>query len=77
MLPMLEALARRLTHMPSLKSAYLETRLLQDSDECFISYRAPGEPPCGFEEYTEGAYDPSLFRTRVFFRTQDWRPRGK
>ncbi|KAI9642413.1 hypothetical protein NHQ30_009218 [Ciborinia camelliae] len=72
MIPMLEALARRLSHMSSLRSAYLETRLPQDRGEWFFSYGAPGES-CGFEEYMEEP-DTDLLRARVFFHTEDWRP---
>ncbi|KAM3065125.1 hypothetical protein ACMFMG_006115 [Clarireedia jacksonii] len=75
MLPMLEALARRLKNMPSLKSAYLETRLPQDKGDWFFWYVAPGES-CGFEDYMDKP-DPNLSRARVFFHTEDWRPGDK
>lgn len=69
MLPLLEAFARRLATMPSLKRAEMEVRV--DNWDWFITYHAPG-PDRGYAEYVDGPVD--AMRARVFMHTVDWRP---
>jgi hypothetical protein len=75
MLPLLEAIARRLSRTPSLRTLYLETTLPQSRGLWFFSYAAPGEFS-GYEEYME-EFDADLLRARVFIHTEDWRPDQK
>lgn len=75
MLPLLEAVARRLSHTPSLRTFYLETNLPQTRSIWFFSYAAPGVFS-GLGEYMEEP-DPDLLRARVFIHTDDWRPDQK
>ncbi|KXX74052.1 hypothetical protein MMYC01_209829, partial [Madurella mycetomatis] len=71
MLPLLEAFARAVAQMPSLKTANLTTPLPDPHIEWFVSYGAPGTR-CGYEEYAEE--DGVLSKPRFFFHVQDWRP---
>ncbi|KAK7942947.1 uncharacterized protein PG986_012060 [Apiospora aurea] len=76
MLPLLKAVARRLTHTPSLRNVHLEAVFLWKKDVWFFEYLAPGEES-DYDVYVDcegtGCDDP-LSRARVFLRTPDWRP---
>ncbi|KAK6952449.1 hypothetical protein Daesc_006986 [Daldinia eschscholtzii] len=70
--PLLEAFARRLAHMPLLRTARLSTRSEQLSNDWFVSYDMPGESQ-GLEKYTDKP-DMDLSRARVFFHFPGWVP---
>ncbi|KAJ2988950.1 hypothetical protein NUW58_g3716 [Xylaria curta] len=75
-LPLLAAVARRLTRTPSLQSVYLETALPRDKGVWFFSYQAPGEMS-DWDEYVDcegSACNDPLSRARVFLHAEDWRP---
>lgn len=73
--PLLEAIARRLSHTPSLRTLYLEAALPGRWGLWFFSYAAPGELS-GYEEWMEEP-DPDLLRARIFLHTTIWRPDPK
>ncbi|KAI0506342.1 hypothetical protein F5B22DRAFT_650902 [Xylaria bambusicola] len=67
-LPLLEAVAHRLTRTPSLRRVYLEASLPRGSGLWFFSYQAPGEVSA-WDEYVERedlACDDPMTRARVF-----------
>ncbi|OTB17080.1 hypothetical protein K445DRAFT_316575 [Daldinia sp. EC12] len=70
--PLLEAFARRLAHMPLLRTARLHTRSEQLSNDWFVSYDMPDESQ-GLEKYMDKP-DMDLSRARVFFHFPGWVP---
>lgn len=70
--PLLDALARRLSTMPSLQRARIKASLPESKPgEWFIEYVAPGHSP-QIEGYLEEPRDGSV--AQVFMHTDGWRP---
>lgn len=71
--PLLEALAHRLTHTPTIRSADLESRLESNNGAWLFSYSGPGEIS-DYNEYIDNAdLDSPNSRSRLFLHTGDWR----
>ena len=87
MMPLLEAVARRLANMPSLESWYMATQIPQTSSEWFLTYCAAGKTT-GYESYMDetvldegqggGTWAQveaeAASRAKVLFHVGDWRP---